>query len=71
MAQLQSSYSTTGQLERATGLPVVGSISLGMTREQRLDHWKQLKWFAGATVGLAAVLLVLLALEYMKRGMVA
>ncbi|MCH7629554.1 MAG: chain-length determining protein [Proteobacteria bacterium] len=71
MGQLRSSYSTTGQLERATGLPVLGSISLSVTREQRSEGWKQLKWFGGATAGLFAVLMVLLALEYMKRGMVA
>jgi polysaccharide chain length determinant protein (PEP-CTERM system associated) len=71
MAQLRSSYATTGQLERATGLPVIGSVSLTQTREQRAEGWKQLKWFGGATAGLVAVLAILLALEFMKRGMVA
>ncbi len=71
VGQLRSTYSTTGQLERATGMQVLGSVSLTMTRTARSLYWKHLKWFAGATAGLALVLVLLLAVEYMKRGMVA
>ncbi|MCW1381700.1 Wzz/FepE/Etk N-terminal domain-containing protein [Novosphingobium sp. KCTC 2891] len=71
VGQLRSSYSTTGQLERATGLPVIGSVSLTMTRGERSEYWRHLKWFAGATAALAVVLALLMALEFMKRGMVA
>lgn len=71
LGQLRSTYATTGQLERATGMPVLGSVSLTMTRMARRTHWRQLKWFAGGTAGLVVVLLLLLAVEFMKRGMVA
>ncbi|WP_408589962.1 XrtA system polysaccharide chain length determinant [Novosphingobium sp.] len=71
LGQLRSTYATTGQLERATGMPVLGSVSLTMTRAARALHWRQLKWFAGGAAGLVVVLLLLLAVEFMKRGMVA
>lgn len=71
VGQLRSTYSTTGQLERATGMPVLGSVSLTMTRRARAEYWRHLKWFAGATGGLVMVLALLLAVEFLKRGMVA
>jgi polysaccharide chain length determinant protein (PEP-CTERM system associated) len=71
VAQLRSTYSTTGQLERTTGLPVLGSVSLTMSRTARALYWKHLKWFAGAGGGLLFVLFLLMAVEFMKRGMVA
>ena len=71
MAQLRSSYATTAQLERATGMIVLGSVSLTQTAAARARRWKQLKLFGGATAGLVLVLFVLLAVEFMKRRMVA
>lgn len=71
VGQLRSTYATTGQLERATGMQVVGSVSLTLTRRARAQYWRQLKWFAGGVASLAFVLVVLLAVEFMKRGMVA
>ncbi|MCY1671438.1 chain-length determining protein [Novosphingobium sp. SL115] len=71
LGQLKSAYSTTGQLERATGLPVLGSISEAITRATRAQRMRQLKWFAGGVAGLFVVLFVLLGIEMLKRGMVA
>ena len=71
VAQLRSTYTTTGQLERASGMPVLGSVSLTLTRQARALRNRHLKWFAGASAGLVAVLVLLLAVEFMKRGMVA
>ena len=71
VGQLRSTYSTTGQLERATGMPVIGSVTLTLTRRARAQYWRHLKWFAGGVASLAFVLVVLLAVEFMKRGMVA
>ncbi len=71
VGQLRSAFATTGQLERATGMPVIGSISLTMTRRARTEYWRQLKWFAGGVASLALVLVVLLIVEFLKRGMVA
>ncbi|WP_068077095.1 XrtA system polysaccharide chain length determinant [Novosphingobium lentum] len=71
MGQMRSTFATTGTLERATGLPVLGSISQSLTRAVRAQRLRQLKWFAGAMAGLVAVFVLLLAVEFMKRGMVA
>jgi polysaccharide chain length determinant protein (PEP-CTERM system associated) len=71
MAQLRASYATTGQLERATGMMVLGSVSLTQTSAQKARQWKQLRLFGGATAGLVLVLMVLMAVEFMKRRMVA
>lgn len=71
LGQLQSTYSTTAQLERATGMPVLGSVSLTLSRTARAEAWRRLKWFAGGTGGLVAVLLLLVAVEFMKRRLVA
>jgi hypothetical protein len=47
VAQLRSTYTTTGQLERASGMPVLGSVSLTLTRQARALRNRHLKWFAG------------------------
>jgi polysaccharide chain length determinant protein (PEP-CTERM system associated) len=71
LGQMRSTYATTGQLERATGMQVLGSISQTLTRAAASQRVKNLKIFAGATAGLVVVLMLLLAVEYMKRGTVA
>ncbi|WP_338465893.1 GNVR domain-containing protein [Novosphingobium sp. ZN18A2] len=71
LGQARSTFATTGQLERATGLQVLGQVSESLTRAARAQRVKHLKWFAGGTAGLAGVFVLLLALEFMKRGMVA
>ncbi len=71
LAQLKSAYSTTGQLERSTGLQVLGAVSEAVTRAARAQRAKRLKWFAGGVAGLFVVLFVLLGVEMLKRGMVA
>ncbi len=71
VSQLRSTFSTTGQLERSTGMQVIGSISMTMTRTARARYWRQMRWFAGASASLVLVLFVLLMVEQLKRGMVA
>lgn len=71
LGQLKSAYSTTGQLERATGLPVLGAISEAITRTTRAERARRIKFWAGGVAGLFVVLFVLLGVEMLKRGMVA
>ena len=71
LSQVRTSYSTAAKLERASGLPVIGSITEVVTPERHLDRRKKLVWLAsggGALVGLYALLLVV---EFIQRGMVA
>lgn len=71
LAQVRTSYATAGKLERASGLPVIGSITEVVTPERHVERRKRLVWLAsggGALVGLYALLLVA---EFIQRGMVA
>lgn len=71
LGQLKSSFATVGQLERASGLVVLGSISQTITREARRQRMQFHRYFAGGFAGLFAVFALLLVIEFMKRGMVA
>jgi hypothetical protein len=71
LGQLRSNFATVGQLERATGMPVLGSISQTLTRAARAQRVRYLQYFAGVCFGLVAVFVLLMGIEFMKRGMVA
>ncbi|SKB61516.1 XrtA system polysaccharide chain length determinant [Sphingopyxis flava] len=71
LSQVRASYPTAARLERASGLPVIGSITEVVTPERQVERKKRLVWLAsggGALVGLYALLLIA---EFVQRGMVA
>ena len=69
LAHLQTSYPTASKLERASGLPVIGSISQMLTGEQRVDRKRKLKLFFGGTAALVGVFMLLMAVEFIQRGL--
>lgn len=69
--QLRSTFATAGKLERATGLPVLGSITATLTDAARSLRIKRLKYFIAGSGALAGVFVLLLAVELVQRGMVA
>lgn len=69
--QLRTSYPTPARLEKASGMPVLGSISQILTSKQRVERKKKMKWFFGASTALGAVFVMLLMVEFVQRGMVA
>lgn len=69
--QLRTSYSTADHLARATGMTVLGSIPETLTEVQTALQRQKLKWFAGAAGALAGALLLLLAVEFIQRGLMA
>ena len=71
LGQLKSSFATPQKLERAFGLPVIGSISLTVSEAARAIEQKRLKQFAGACAGLGAMFVILLAIEVVSVGSVA
>ncbi|MBA3897318.1 MAG: chain-length determining protein [Sphingomonadaceae bacterium] len=71
MGQLQTSYPTAARLARASGLPVIGSVSEVLTGDQREERAKKLKLFAGGGAALASVYALLLVVEFVQRSMVA
>ncbi|MBA4009593.1 MAG: chain-length determining protein [Erythrobacter sp.] len=71
LGQLKSSFATPQKLERAFDLPVIGAISLTVSEAARAIEAKRLKQFAGACGGLGAILVILLAIEFVSVGGVA
>ena len=69
MGQLQGSFPTAARLEKVAGMPVIGSITETLTVAQAAVRRQRLKWFAGASSGLAGVCLLLIAVEFVQRGM--
>jgi len=71
ISKLRSTFSTTSGLERATGLPVLGAVSQTVTETAKAAAKKRLKYFYGASAALGAAFVLLLAVEFIQRGMVA
>ncbi|WP_416463647.1 XrtA system polysaccharide chain length determinant [Sphingomonas sp. VDB2] len=69
LGQLKGTFPTAARLEKALGLPVAGSISQTVSAAQVAVEKQRMKWFAGASGGLAAVCLLLIVVEFVQRGM--
>jgi polysaccharide chain length determinant protein (PEP-CTERM system associated) len=71
LSQVRTTYPTVGRLERATGLPVIGGISEVETPARAEQNKRQIRWFYAGCGGLGALCFVLLAVEFIQRGMSA
>jgi len=71
MGQVRTTFATSGRLERATGMPVIGSIGEMVTRAQIAARRRKLVYFAGGAGGLAIAWVSLLGVEMLLRGMAA
>lgn len=71
LSRVRSVFTTTSGLERVTGMPVLGAISLNLTDSARALRRKRLKYFYAAGAALCGLCFVLLAVEFVQRGMVA
>ncbi|WP_336966345.1 XrtA system polysaccharide chain length determinant [Sphingobium aquiterrae] len=69
MGQLRTTYATAAQLEKATGLPVIGSITETVNLAQRALRKQQLRWFYGASGALGGVCLLLIAVDFVQRSL--
>ena len=70
-AKLQTSYSTPAALAAASGLPVLGAVSYVRGPKQKALEAQQIKWFAGAGGALVGAYVLLLAVEFVQRGLMA
>jgi polysaccharide biosynthesis transport protein len=68
LGHLQTSFPTAAKLERASGLPVIGSISQMLSSTQRDERKKKLKLFYGGSGALAGVFALLLVAEFIQRS---
>jgi polysaccharide biosynthesis transport protein len=71
LGHLQTSYPTASKLERASGLPVIGSISQMLTTTQRTERGRKLKLFYGGSFALIGVFALLLVVEFVQRSVTA
>ena len=71
MSRLQATFPTAQRLEKASGMPVIGSIGEVVTRSQAEERKRKLKLFAGGVGGLAAAYVLLLGVEMLQRGLAA
>ncbi len=70
-SQLQATYATPAKLERASGLPVIGTISEVVRAPERVRRRKRLVQFAGGATALVGVYALLMIVEFVQRSMVA
>jgi polysaccharide chain length determinant protein (PEP-CTERM system associated) len=71
MSKLGSSFTTATQLEKASGMPVIGSIGEVLTGAHTALRRRRMQMFFAAMGGLAFAWVALLGLEMFQRGMVA
>jgi polysaccharide biosynthesis transport protein len=69
LGHLQTSYPTAAKLERASGLPVIGSISQMLTSEQRIERKRKLRLFFSGSAALVGVFALLMIVELVQRGL--
>jgi polysaccharide chain length determinant protein (PEP-CTERM system associated) len=71
LGQLRSTFATGARLEKAAGIPVIGSIGEVVTRVQSEQRRRKLKMFLGGTAALGAAYVLLLGVEILQRGLAA
>jgi polysaccharide chain length determinant protein (PEP-CTERM system associated) len=67
--KLKTTFSTASRLEKASGMPVIGSIGEVLTSAQIAMRRKKLTLFAGGTLALGAAWIGLIGVEMLQRGM--
>ncbi|MFM6854732.1 MAG: GNVR domain-containing protein, partial [Sphingopyxis sp.] len=70
MSQVQTTYPTAARLSRASGLPVIGSVTEILTDDLKASRRARMGRLALAGGGLAALCVVLLVVEIVQRGTV-
>lgn len=71
LSRLRTSFATAGRLEKASGMPVLGSIGEVVTDAVRQRRMRQLKLFTGVAGALGLAFVLLVGLEFVQRGLVA
>ncbi len=68
-AKLKTTYSTAGRLEKASGMPVIGSIGEVVTAAQLAARRKRFTLFAGGVAALGVAYVGLIGVDFLQRGL--
>jgi polysaccharide chain length determinant protein (PEP-CTERM system associated) len=71
LGKMRSTFATASKLEGVFELPVVGTVSLALTDAARALQRQKMRRFSAAAGGLGGLFVILLAVEFVQRGMVA
>ena len=71
MGQLKTTYPTAARLEKATGMPVIGSIGELVTKVQLGQRRRMLLYYGGGAGALGVAYVALLGVEMVQRGLAA
>jgi uncharacterized protein involved in exopolysaccharide biosynthesis len=71
MGKVRSTFATASKLATTFELPVVGTISLALTDAARAIEKRKRKLFYAASGSLGGLFVVLLAAEFVQRGLIA
>ena len=69
LGKLTTTFATAAKLEKASGMPVIGSIGEVVTATQTAMRRKTLTLFAGGVAALAVAYVGLIGVEFLQRGM--
>ncbi|MCW3848394.1 chain-length determining protein [Sphingomonas sp. LB-2] len=69
LGKLKTTFPTAAKLERATGMPVIGSIGEVLTQAQIAMRRKKLTLFAGGVAALCVAWVALLGVDIIQRGL--
>ena len=71
LSKLKTTFATSGQLEKASRMPVIGSIGEVVSSAQTSLRMRQLKLFAGGAGALGVAYIMLIGVEFVQRGLMA
>ncbi len=71
LGQLKATFATAGRLEKATGMPVIGSIGEMITKAQIATRRRMLLYYSGGAAALGMAYVALLGVEMLQRGLAA
>ncbi len=69
LGKLTTTFPTAAKLEKASGMPVIGSIGEVVTATQTAMRRKKLTLFAGGVAALGVAYVGLIGVEFLQRGM--
>lgn len=69
LGQLRTTYPTAARLEKASGMPVIGSIGETVNAQLVAQRRRKLMYFGGGAAALGAAYVALLGVEMLQRGL--